>query len=121
MKSRKTIADKALVTPNMIDYLYDNNNISKNEKDMLKAIQYDEINEKYYVKKSFANSGKTMTFSKAKSLFNNDIKMGNYKPISTLLNTKRASLGDNGLLDKITGKDGYTPKLSGKKLWFKPY
>lgn len=125
MKSRKAVADKVLVTDGMIDYLYENDYVSEDEKAMLKAVKYDEIKGEYYIKKSFAKSGasKNPTYAQALKLFSLDAPVGKYKTrsVGDILTTKSIGLGDNRLIDEILKNTGSQPRLTGKKLWFKPY
>lgn len=123
MQLRRTVGDKAVLTDGMVDYLYEKDLISQDEQEVLKAIKYDEINGEFYIKKAFAKKGegKKLTYAQASKLFNFDnLAPKTTNAISKLLATNSSTSSNNRLVQEILG-GGYTPKLSGKKLWFKPY
>lgn len=123
MQLRRTVGDKAVLTDGMVDYLYEKDLISQDEQEVLKAIKYDEINGEFYIKKAFAKKGegKKLTYAQASKLFNFDnLAPKTTNAISKLLATNTSTSSNTRLVQEILGS-GYTPKLSGKKLWFKPY
>lgn len=85
MEGRRSIADKQLVTSEMITYLYDMGYISKNEKNMLNALKFDEMSGEPYFSRDYkgqtgaggsggsGSSKKRLTFAQAKKLYSIDI------------------------------------------------
>src|SRR5258706_13349062 len=69
MQQRKMIGGKQVLNSEMITYLYDNNYVSEEEKKALSALQYDEINNKFYFSKSYKTGGKKLTYAQAKAIF----------------------------------------------------
>ena len=89
-EGRKVIGGKQLVTTTMIDYLYDRDYISKGQKDALKALKFDEINNEFYYKKSYSGggSGGKLTYKQALNLFQVDLpKYSALKSMSSIINS----------------------------------
>jgi hypothetical protein len=77
-KLRKTVGGKKILTNTDVDYLYDNYQISKEEKTLLKAIKYDETKEEFYVSRDYikkygsggSGSGGKMTAKQITAMIN---------------------------------------------------
>ena len=68
---RRAVGGAQLITSSVITYLYDNNIIGKNERDMLSALKFDEGNGKFYFSRGFTSGGapKKISYAQAKKLF----------------------------------------------------
>lgn len=102
MKMRRMVGGKQVLTSEMLSYLNDNGVISDEEKKAISALQYDEVNNKFYFTKSFLKSGKRMTFSQAKQIFK-AVKIPSY----TMLNSSKEQIisrGDTILKDILNKK-----------------
>lgn len=126
MKGRKAIAGKQLVSNAMVDYLYENDYIGENEKDAIKALKYDEIQDKFYFSKSFAKKGKgkSMTYKQAKALFNFELpKFGDIKSVDALLasygtRSSQTNTQDDSLIENILQSKPARRTAGGQGLWF---
>ncbi|MDX9743617.1 MAG: hypothetical protein RBT59_07375 [Arcobacteraceae bacterium] len=73
---RKKIGNVRLTDDDDLSYLYEADLISKEQYDFLKALQYDELQDKYYLKKSYKESGGSGGSGKmTKAELNNYIKI----------------------------------------------
>lgn len=126
MRGRKAIAGKQLVSNAMVDYLYENDYIGESEKDAIKALKYDEIQDKFYFSKSFAKKGKgkTMTYKQAKALYNFDVpKFSALKSMDNLLarygtRSSQTASQDDTLIENILRSKPTQRKAKSNGLWF---
>ena len=132
MQGRREIGDKQLITSGMIDYLYEKDYIGKNEKEALKALQYDQVEDEFYFKKSYSggggtsggsggtsggSGGKKLSYAQALKLFKIDLpKYSELKSVKNLLAThsggvsQTSSEGDM-LLSNILNRKAVSPKI----------
>lgn len=104
---RAKIAGSQGLTSGMIDYLYESDQIDKNQQTLLKAIEFDEITQKFYIKKSskYGSSGsgsssKKMTYSQLLKLFSVNIGDIN-KAMSQGMSAYNTPFKDPGLIENI--------------------
>jgi len=124
MKGRRKVAGKQLVTDEMVSYLYENDYISKDEQKAIKALRWDEINDKPYFTKSYTkSSGGSLSHSQAKKLFNVELpKFSRLKSLDYLAKSlpqggsQRAG-GDDRLIDTLLNAPNKRRSGSGN-LWF---
>ncbi len=126
---RKEIADKQMVTSDMITYLYDRGYISKEQQKFLNAIKYDQINDEFYASRGYAkdgsgsggsggSGGKRLTVKQAAALFK--VKMGKLPtqpPSIPLSSTSSSSDSNSRLIDEILFS-GKTKPNKNSSLWF---
>ncbi|NLE27891.1 MAG: hypothetical protein GX625_21650 [Clostridiaceae bacterium] len=101
---RAKIAGQQGLTPGMIDYLYQNDYIGKDQRDLLKAIDFDEVTQKFFIKKSSkygadGSSSKKLTYSQLLKLFSIDLKELNSSP--TKSSDNYVLFKDPGLIENI--------------------
>lgn len=93
-QGRRVVGNKQLVNNGVIDYLYENDYISKEESKFYKAVIYDEINDEFQIKKSYkgggsgsgGSGGDTLTYNQALKLFKIEApKLSEISSISNLL------------------------------------
>lgn len=90
MRGRKTIGGKQLISSGMVDYLYENNLLDKNQRDAIKAVTYDEITGRFGYKKSFGDKA-GLSYKQALALYKVPLpKFSALKSISNLLQTPSA-------------------------------
>jgi hypothetical protein len=126
MRGRKAIAGKQLVSNAMVDYLYENDYIGENEKDAIKALKYDEIQDKFYFSKSFAKKGqgKSLTYKQAKALFNMEVpKFSALKSMDNLLarygtRSSQTASQDDSLIENILQNRPTRRASKTQGLWF---
>lgn len=123
MQGRKALAGKQLVSNAMVDYLFENDYIGENEKEAIKALKFDEIQNKFYFSKSFAKKGSGMTYKQAKAFYKMDMpKFSTIKDTASLLKsinqnvTQTSSNGDKLLETILTGNK--PARTNNSKLWF---
>jgi len=124
MKGRRKVAGKQLVSNDMVDYLYENDYISKDEQKAIKALKWDEINDKPYLSKSYTKSKSgSLSYSQAKKLFNVELpKFSRLKSLDYLSKSlpqggsQRAG-GDDRLIDTLLNAPNKRRSGSGN-LWF---
>ena len=127
MQGRRAIGGKQLVSNGMVDYLYENDYIDKNAKDAIKALKYDEINDKFYFKKSFTGGtggGRNLTYKQALALFKIPIPSFNeLRGFRGLLSQYAGTTSQTGregetLLSEILNKPASQTASRGNNLWF---
>lgn len=101
---RAKIAGQQGLTPGMIDYLYQNDYIGKDQRDLLKAIDFDEVTQKFFIKKSSkygadGSGSKKLTYSQLLKLFSIDLKELNSSP--TKSSDNYVLFKDPGLIENI--------------------
>lgn len=105
---RKAIGNKQMITNDMIDYLYENDVISKDVVKMIKAVKFDEIKGKYYVSKSYKGSGGMSVSAATKAYKTTPLKLDRQKGLDYLSKTSSPKTGyDNSgeqLLENILRK-----------------
>lgn len=120
---RRVVGGKQMLTSTMIDYLYERDYISKGQKNALKALQYDEIKDEFYYKKSYSGGGGgKLSYSQALKVFNVELpKFSKLKSLDFLSDSistgtsQTARAGETLLSDILSG----APKAnSNKGLWF---
>jgi hypothetical protein len=93
MLNRAKVGGKEVLDNSMIDYLYDRDYISKDQKELLKATQFDELTGEFYWKKDSkfggggSGKGKKLTYSQALKLFNIDIPKLTNKDLTSYINS----------------------------------
>lgn len=125
-QGRRAVAGKQLISNGMIDYLYENNYFGEDEQELLKAIKFDEIQNKFYVSKSFKKKGegggkKKLTLSQALSLFKTDFpEFDTPQGLTNLLRTydsgSQTARGDDTLIENILSAQPQSGRTGG--LWF---
>lgn len=121
---RRVVGGKQMLTSTMIDYLYERDYISKNQKEALKALKYDEIKNEFYYKKSYKGGDKNLTYKQALKAFNIDLpKFSSLKSIDLALDigtgTSQTDRSGDKLLSSILSSAPKQPSSRGdRKLWF---
>lgn len=130
MQGKMKIGGKELVSDTMAQYLYEMDYITKDQMKAIKALEYDEIGNKFYYKKSYTGggsggSGSSLTWKQAMKLFApvELPKFSALKSIDTLLANYSPATSQTGeksdtLLEDILSK---TPKKKDTKsqgYWF---
>lgn len=117
---RAEVGGKQLLTTGMIDYLYEQDEISKEQRNLLKAVQFDPLKESFYVKKSYTGKGASgtsggskgkITYKQAMSLFSSlpDItKFELYKIPGFTTQTNTLKEDNNRLIESILKGPGDT-------------
>jgi len=124
MAGRKEVADKQLITSDMIEYLYDKSYISKDQKAALKAIKYDQIKDEFYYDRDYDGGGSgKMTYKQAQKLFKIDLpKFSTLKSISSLMSgsSSTSQTSDDGetMLSNILSKRPNKSSNKNSNLWF---
>jgi len=124
MKGRRKVAGNQLVTDEMVSYLYENDYISKDEQKAIKALKWDEINDKPYFTKSYTKSESgSLSYSQAKKLFNVELpkfsrlKSLDYLSKSSSQGGSQRAGGDDRLIDTLLNAPNKRRSGSGN-LWF---
>lgn len=119
MQGRRAVAGKQLVSNAMVDYLYENDYIGENEQKAIKALKYDEINDKFYFSKSFKGGGSGMTYKQARALFKTEIpQFSSLKNLNSLLGKfAQTSAKDDTLIENIL-QGAPTTRQRSSGLWF---
>lgn len=121
MSGRRVVGGKQLVSNSMVDYLYEMDYISDSQKKAIKALKYDEINDKFYYSKSYKGGGR-MSFSQAEKLYKMSLpKFSNLKSMDLLLSpysggTAQTNAQDDRLLSSILKAP--IQKNTNNNLWF---
>ena len=95
MAGRKEIADKQLITSDMIVYLYDKGYIDKNQKAAIKALKYDQIKDEFYYSRDYNGGSKRLTYKQALALFKTKLpkysELKSFKNLNTLMGSQSTS------------------------------
>lgn len=124
IQGRAFVGGKQLVTSDMLTYLYERDYISKDEKEMLSAIKFDQLTGDFYVSKSYKGSGGgKISYAKALKLFEKvdipEVKsLKGLASINSLMTPSSTRKSAEKLLSDVLSKKPQTPKSSGKRLWF---
>ena len=120
LAGRKEIADKQLVTSDMITYLYDKGYISKNQKKALSALKYDQVKDEFYYSRDYSSGGgssKKLSYSQALKLFKIDLpKYSELKSVKNFLSsnssgTTQTDRSGDTLLSDILRRKAVTPNI----------
>lgn len=130
MQGRRAVGGMQLVSNGMLDYLYEMDYINDDMRDAVKALKWDEINNRPYYSKSFkggagggSKKGKELTYNQAKALFNMELpKYSRLKSIDVLLQAynpgaSQTGSGDDTLITSILNAPAQRSSGS-KELWF---
>lgn len=127
MQGRRVVGGKQLVSNGMVDYLYENDYISEGEKKAIKALKYDEIQDKFYFSKSYTGGGSgsgKLTYKQAQALFKVDLpKFSQMKGVDALLQSyaqksAQTDPNDDRLLQDILYKAPRKRNTRSQGLWF---
>jgi len=123
MAGRKEIADKQLISSDMITYLYDKGYIGKSQKKALQSFKYDQVNGEYYYSRDYDGAGgsggssKKLSYAQALKLFKIDLpKYSELKSVKNFLSsnssetTQTDNSGDN-LLSNILSRKAVKPNI----------
>lgn len=120
MLYRAKVAGQQGLQDGMVSYLYDRGYIDKDQKKILQALKYDEINKEFYFTRSYTegSGGKKLSYAQALKLFKpiefpKPIKVSSIKDLATKLPTTND--GGEQLLQNILSAPKRT---TNKGLWF---
>jgi hypothetical protein len=114
---RKIVGGKQMLTPDMITYMNEMDIISKDEAKALKALNYDEINNKFYYTKAYLGTdkgtgtgAKKISYAQAKAMFN--FKLPSFSSLQSKGTSQTSAQGGKLIQDILTRK---TTKAKFKK------
>lgn len=122
MTGRRAVGGKQLISNAMVDYLYDMDYLDKGQKDAIKALKYDEINDKFYYSKSYKGGGGSgISYAKAQKLFDIPLpKFSRLKSLDFLLSMEAGGVQTNQSNDRLLSSILSAPvqRNTNKDLWF---
>ena len=119
--NKRTVAGKSMLGTSIFEYLYDQGLLSKDEKKLLNAIKFDEINGKFYLDRDYKPASSGLTASQRKTMINkiNSIYKTNIKkPSITPMITQAPKLTQT---ITVTKPSGASVSRKSQDVWFNRY
>jgi hypothetical protein len=106
---KRSVAGKFYTNETMVNYLYDNDVISKEQREMLNALKFDEVNNRFYFTKAYrsksGSKSRKISYSQAQSLFKTPLpkpsSINNINAFLAAVKTTQTSSSNDRLITDI--------------------